>query len=128
MKRLETAAIILSLLVVGCEPHDPGPSFTQDVAPILKRNCVMCHMEGGALGELSLHPQPHAALVGAASVQTDLVLVAPCDVEASYLYHKMLGSHLDVGGEGESMPFPDLLAEEDITVIEQWIARGAREN
>ncbi len=116
-------------VMAGCEPSQPGPGFEQLIVPILDRHCVMCHMVDGAQGELSLHPQPYAALVGRASVQSDLLLGAPGDVEGSYLYHKMVGSHLRVGGEGASMPYQrDLLETKDIDVIEQWIAQGARDN
>ena len=64
--------------------------------------------------------------MGVASSQSDLLLVAPGDVEASYLQHKLLGSHLSVGGEGDTMPYQrDLLVAEDIQAFEQWIAQGA---
>ncbi len=86
-------------------------------------------MAGGAQGELSLHPEPYAALVGAASSQSELPLVTPGDVDASYLYHKLLGSHLEAGGEGESMPYQRaLLGKEELGAIEQWIAQGAKDN
>jgi mono/diheme cytochrome c family protein len=121
-------ALLATLLfgLAACEVSQPGPGFEQVIVPILDRHCVMCHMSEGAQGELSLYPQPHAALVGVASSQSDLLLVTPGDVEASYLYHKLLGSHLGAGGEGESMPYQrDLLEAEDIKAIEQWIAQGA---
>jgi mono/diheme cytochrome c family protein len=112
--------------LTACEASQPGPGFEQVIVPILDRHCVMCHMSEGAQGELSLYPQPYAALVGVASSQSDLLLVTPGDVAASYLYHKLLGSHLGVGGEGESMPYQrDLLEAKDIEAIEQWIAQGA---
>ena len=121
--------VLLATLLIGlaaCEVSQPGPGFEQVIVPILDRHCVMCHMSEGAQGELSLYPQPYAALVGVASSQSDLLLVTPGDVEASYLYHKLLGSHLGAGGEGESMPYQrDLLETEDIKAIEQWIAQGA---
>jgi mono/diheme cytochrome c family protein len=119
----------LVLVLAGCESSQPGPGFEQRVVPILNRHCVMCHMVDGAQGELSLYPQPHAALVGTASTQSDLLLVAPGDVEGSYLYHKLVDTHLRVGGEGDSMPYQrDLLQTADIDVIEQWIVQGARDN
>jgi hypothetical protein len=129
MKRRETTALILSLVLVGCESQNSGPSFKQAVVPVLNRHCVMCHMNEGAQGELSLHPQPYAALVDVMSSQSDMLLVAPGDVQASYFYHKLQGSHLDVGGEGESMPYQRaLLAEEDLNTVAQWIAQGANNN
>jgi hypothetical protein len=130
--RANSPAGLLVVLVLGlgaCDSSDPGPGFAQAVVPVLNRHCVMCHMEGGAQGELSLHPDPHANLVGVASTQSDLLLVAAGNVEASYLYHKLTGSHLQVGGEGDSMPYQrDLLAAKDIATLRRWIERGAANN
>ena len=129
MNRVKFLLAGVLLMLAGCESSQPGPGFEQLVVPILNRHCVMCHMLDGAQGELSLHPQPYVALVGKASVQSDLLLVAPRDVEGSYLYHKLVGSHLQVGGEGASMPYQrDLLETKDIDVIKQWITQGARDN
>ena len=119
-----TATLLFTL--GGCEVSRPGSEFKQAIVPILDRHCVMCHMQGGAQGELSLYPQPHAALVGVASTQSELLLVKPGDVQGSYLYHKLLGSHISVGGEGDSMPYQRALLEtEDLKAIEQWINNGA---
>ncbi len=129
MSRRDFLSLVLTLGVTGCEQSQPGPGFEQDIVPIFNRHCVMCHMVDGAQGELSLHPAPHAALVERASVQSDLLLVAPGDVEGSYLYHKLLGSHLEVGGEGASMPYQrDLLQASELNAIKQWIVQGAGNN
>ena len=118
--------MMLMFGLAGCEVSQPGPGFEQVIVPLLDRHCVMCHMSEGAQGQLSLYPQPHAELVGVASSQSELLLVAPGDIEASYLYHKLVGSHLSVGGEGDSMPYQRALLEtEDIKAFEQWIAQGA---
>ena len=131
MIRPKAPLLALLLLVAGCEPGAPrtDPEFEQVIVPILNRHCVMCHMDEGAQGDFSLHPQPYAALVGMSSSQADMPMVTPGDVQASYFYHKLIGSHLDVGGEGESMPYQrDLLAVEELNTIEQWIAQGANNN
>jgi mono/diheme cytochrome c family protein len=130
MRRADALLALLLLGLTGCDSSTPGmapgPSFSQDILPIFNRHCVMCHMADGAQGEFSLHPQPHAALVGVPSSQSELLLVNAGDVEASYLYHKLVGSHLDVGGEGDSMPYQRaLLDARDLAAIEQWIAQGA---
>jgi hypothetical protein len=126
MRRLEIPAIVVSITLSACDSQPPGPSFSKDIVPLLKRHCVMCHMAEGAQGELSLHPDPYLAMVDVTSSQSDLLLVKPGAVEASYLSHKLRGSHLDVGGEGESMPYQrDLMVEDEISLIEQWIAQGA---
>ena len=128
--------LVCLLAVAACDPGAPesesesgsgsGSEFQQVVVPLLNRHCVMCHMADGAQGDFSLHPHPHASLVGAPSTQSELMLVVAGDVEGSYLYHKLVGSHLSVGGTGASMPYQrELLDEADIDVIAQWIAQGA---
>lgn len=129
MKRRNTFALLPLIVLAGCDSAPPGSSFSQEVLPLLNRHCVMCHMEGGAQGEFSLHPDPYASLVGATSSQSELLMVVPGDTQGSYLYHKLQGTQLDVGGEGASMPYDRALLEhEDIVLVGQWIAQGALDN
>lgn len=106
--------------------------FARDVVPIFKSNCVMCHLPGdtSAVGGLALHPKGGLAnLVGVASTQSPLLRVAPGKPADSYLYRKLIGSHAEVGGSGERMPFGDLqLSETQIDVIRRWIEAGAKAN
>ncbi len=119
-------ALMLILVLAGCDSAPSGPSFSREIVPLLKRHCVMCHMEGGAQGGLSLHPQAHKKLVDVPSAQSNLPLITPGSAQDSYLYHKLRGSHLDVGGSGDSMPYQrDLLDAADLELIQQWIAHGA---
>jgi hypothetical protein len=55
-----------------------------------------------------------------------MLLIAPGSPEDSYLWHKLRGTHLDVGGSGERMPLvaPPLDAE-TMDRIETWITIGA---
>lgn len=124
-----TAAVLL-LVLTGCDQHaTSGPGFTEEIVPLLKRHCVMCHMDGGALGDLSLHPQPYQAIVGVKSTQADMLLIKPGDVEASYFYHKLSGTHLEAGGSGDRMPYQRArLTAEELKLVEQWIAQGAENN
>jgi len=67
----------------------------------------------------------------------ELNLIEPGDPEASYLWHKLCGTHLDVGGEGEAMPRAFSFSEgsgtvwnypldrADLELIELWIEEGA---
>ena len=102
--------------------------FARDVVPIFKTSCVMCHLPGNGPAGLALHPKGgYANLVGIASTQSPLLRVAPGNPEESYLYRKLVGTHAGVGGSGERMPFGDMqLGEEQIEVIRQWIADGAK--
>ncbi|MFL3656375.1 MAG: hypothetical protein ACJ04P_14980, partial [Halioglobus sp.] len=102
---LKDALMLLLVFLSACESSPSDKAFEQTVEPILTQHCVMCHMAGGAQGELNLFPEPYANLVEVISSQSKLLLVDPGNVEASYLFHKLVGSHLKVGGEGVSMPY-----------------------
>jgi hypothetical protein len=103
-------------------------SFAIDVAPLLKSRCVMCHLPGAEQGGLALHPKgAYKNLVGVPSTQSPLLRVAPGKPEESYLYRKLMGTHLAAGGTGERMPFGDMqLTSEEIERVKRWIETGAR--
>ena len=119
---LIAAALAIATLAAA---QDSGV-FGDRVVPILNQRCVMCHVEGGALGELSLYPDPWTRLVGVASTQSPLKLVEPGSPEKSYLYAKLLGTHDKAGGSGQRMPLQqDPLGAEELETIRQWILKGA---
>lgn len=134
LRASSTAAWLLSSAALfGCAEPEPSPdpvSFSEQVQPVFNEQCL-CHMEspsgtqvapfltlneGRSLGEL----------VGVASMEApDLARVEPGVPEESYLWHKLRGTHLDVGGSGEIMPPTGSLEETTIQLIEDWIAQGA---
>jgi len=119
---LIAAALTIATLAAA---QDSGV-FGDRVVPILNQRCVMCHVDGGALGELSLYPDPWTRLVGIASTQSPLKLVEPGSPEKSYLYAKLLGTHDKAGGSGQRMPLQqDPLGAEELETIRQWILKGA---
>ena len=96
---------------------------------IFDAKCVVCHLEGGALGNLVLEEGlAFAQLVKRESTQASLNLVEPFQVDASYLIYKLEGTHLEVGGSGKEMPFDGMaLSVEEISAIKAWIEEGAHE-
>lgn len=104
-------------------------SHDEDIQPIWSQRCVLyCHATGAepAAADLDLHDGAHANIVSVASGQSPLMLIEPGAPEASYLWHKILDTHLDVDGEGDMMPpFGTPLSEEDLARIELWILDGA---
>ena len=93
-------------LLVGCAPSGPstfeeGVTF-DDVRPVFQTWCASCHLGDTARGDLSLSDA--AALVEVAHPETGLDLVAPGDLEGSYLWHKLMDTHGEVGGAGAMMP------------------------
>jgi mono/diheme cytochrome c family protein len=129
-RRRAGAAVAAGLLAGSCTGLQAGDtSFGQHVLPLLNSHCVMCHMPGAAQAELSLYPDPWAALVDQPSTQSPLLRVKPGDPEGSYLYRKLAGTHLEAGGSGEHMPFQrELLEPADLAIFRDWIAQGAGNN
>lgn len=106
-------------------------SFEADLLPVLKTRCAVCHMTGKEPGGMALTPdKAYLDLVsqdalGAPGWQR----VAPGDPDASYLMHKLWGSHRSVGGSGSRMPMhqpplPKSVQEQ----FASWILAGAPDN
>lgn len=98
-----------------------GEVWFGDVEPIILQRCVKCHSEGSILG---------APPEGLRLSDLDLILaggesvvVVPGNPELSLLYRHV------AGWEEPRMPFdgPPWLSEEEIALIREWIAQGARD-
>jgi len=116
------AVAVLSLAAAYADPV----SYRNDVLPLLTTRCVMCHVEGAEQGNLNLYPDAWAQLVGVRSAQSPLKRVEPGAPDKSYLYIKVLGTQLDVGGSGLRMPFQqDPLSPAELELLRKWIEQGA---
>ena len=107
-----------------------GPSWAADVFPMLNPpvNCD-CHTPGS--GGLIMGPDPATAymnLVGVMATTALLNRIEPGDTDKSYLWHKINGTQVQVGGGGSKMPLGGLpvLPQETFDVIDAWIAGGAQ--
>ena len=109
---------------------DTGPSglsFAIDVyAPIIMPSCS-CHADGSGGMKLGNDAaSAFAAIVGVPSNDVPgMSRVEPGDSDNSYLFHKVEGTQLDVGGEGNQMPVGGLNPAQ-IDTIKQWIDGGAQ--
>ncbi len=116
----------------GC-PSDGGTEttggmevdFAADLQPILNANCL-CHMGSEPDGEMSLHPDmaPETLIGVPARGLPSMNRIEPGDPDQSYLWHKLNGTHLMVGGDGIRMPpMPPgrPLDAETMALIEGWI-------
>ena len=124
------SSFLLTTLSASLHAGQPfEPNLNTHIQPIFDASCVVCHLEGGALGNLILEEGlAFAQLVKRESTQAPLNLVEPFQVEASYLIYKLEGKHLEVGGSGKVMPFDGMaLSVAEIAVIKAWIADGAHE-
>lgn len=100
----------------------PGEPVTYaDVAPIIAQRCAKCHTASGGL----MGPAPEGYVLtsyDAALAAGDRVRVVPGQPDASMLVRRIRGQSLP------RMPFdgPPYLDAQQIRVIEDWIAQGAR--
>jgi hypothetical protein len=113
---------------------DPKPSFEVDIQPILDEHCVeSCHEPDGEWGFLlDMSGSAYDDLVGVMSPQLSAMNhVEPGDPDNSYLWHKINGTQINVGGSGLMMPkarpgmVSTVLTPEQFATIEQWISNGA---
>lgn len=119
---------VVALLATGAA-HAGDVSFQNDVMPVLTARCVMCHMDGAEQANLSLFPEAWSHLVGVPSTQSPLKRVEAGKPEQSYLYRKLMGTHLDAGGSGLRMPLQqDPLEPAFLDLLKQWIEQGAKQN
>jgi mono/diheme cytochrome c family protein len=113
----------------GGTPKDsstPGPTaFTkQEVQALFNARCTSCHSGAGASAGMSLAADFTTKTVGVASTQlASMKRITAGDKEASYLFHKIRGTHLDVGGAGLRMPRsgPPYLSDSDVDRIGAFI-------
>ncbi|WP_434420793.1 hypothetical protein [Nannocystis pusilla] len=108
-----------------CLVQTPGSAMQA----IWDNHCVeACHVQGGsAEGWFVLTEDlAHDSIVNQPSFEAPLLRVAPGDHQSSYLWHKVNGSHIEVGGNGVRMPAEAApLPQDVIDEIAAWIDQGA---
>jgi len=104
------------------EPRLPAPGEPvsyQDVAPIFAQRCTKCHTDNGLMGSA---PEGYRLTSYEAALSAgDRVRIVPGNPGASELVRRIRGLSFP------RMPFdgPPYLSDEEIRVIEDWIAQGA---
>jgi hypothetical protein len=89
-------------------------SFSQDVAPILSRNCAQCHGQTPAMANLDLRSRDGALKGGQHGPA-----IVPGDAAHSRLYRRLTGE------EQPQMPKSGRLSDPEIAIIKNWIDSGA---
>jgi hypothetical protein len=89
-------------------------SFSNDVAPILAKNCAQCHGPAPAMGNLDLRSRDSALKGGQHGPA-----IVPGDAAGSRLYQHLTGQ------EQPQMPMGGRLSDAEIAVIKAWIDAGA---
>jgi hypothetical protein len=123
--------LVLIVLVAACrQPVEvpDAPSYAADVEPLVLERCLACHEVEEPKARLVLEAGVgYHQMVGRASTQVeDLLIVAPGDPEASYLWHK-----LDfTAAEGQGMPRTAFgarrLPPDELALFRRWIEAGAQ--
>lgn len=98
-------------------------SYTETVEPIVSRKCAACHNDRSPGSGVSFQKgSGYDYLVNVASEElASMPRVTPGDSENSYLAHKILGTHADVGGSGTKMPPSGRLRDTEVEAIISWI-------
>ncbi len=112
MRRLLAISILSTPALFAAEN---APSFTQDVAPILRENCIGCHSKSVSMGSLDLGTfegimrggMRGPCVVGGKSIESRLYLMAAGKVQPT----------MPLGGK--------TLAAGDLETIRKWIDAGA---
>lgn len=88
-------------------------------------DCVSCHV--GEPPVLTLDEGLLERLLDNSLQQPAMPYVTPGDVEQSYLWHKLAGTHLQIGGYGERMPLMSMFYDsEEMDLVRAWIEGGAK--
>ncbi len=94
-------------------------SFKADIAPIISKNCLACHSEGGAGTRKSgIQLDSYENLMRAKVVTPGSVSKSP-----------LLTVVLPTADHATSMPMrSEKLSKSQVQLIENWIAQGAKDN
>jgi hypothetical protein len=104
-----------------------NPTWDDDIYPLFLNTCTNCHVGGASLGQLNL--DDYSSAVGPLANQAAGVpLVVPGDASGSYLFAKLIGTQVALGGSGSQMPLIGPLEPAEIGLVEAWINSGAAEN
>lgn len=121
---------------------DTGPpqmvSFDAELQPLFTTTCLgpVCHEGTNPLVPLTLveggDVDPYVELTTRAHGLSGMPYVTPGDPNASYLYRKLEGTHLegdlDGLGGGSQMPLSaPALSDANLTLVRDWILTGAME-
>jgi hypothetical protein len=88
--------------------------------------CAACHIDAAQGGLSLIDDGALAERLFRESVQAPgIARVVPGDLDASYLWLKVEGRHIEVGGAGESMPIGGSMTPEQRAILEEWITAGS---
>jgi hypothetical protein len=109
------------------QPLGSPPAFSE-LWPMLEATCSVstaCHLQD----EAPLMPDEATAYTNMVNMTNSagLTFVTPGSPDDSYVWHKLAGTHLEVGGAGGRMPMGPPLCDAGLVGVYAWILGGANE-
>ncbi len=114
---------LIPLVITGCGRED-AVSFSQDVRPVLDKNCLDCHQAGGSgLAASGFSMETYDDLMKGTNFGP---MIIAGDAEGSNMLVLMEGR----ADSSISMPHgqQDPISQQDIKIIRLWIEQGAKDN
>lgn len=116
------AAIAIPVVLFGLAGCGQKVTYTADIKPLLDKNCAECHLAGGQGAEASeFRIDSYASLMKGTQFGP---VVVPGDPLSSSLYRLVAG---EVDASIRMPHNKDPLSDEQIALVESWIAQGAPE-
>lgn len=128
MKKLSIAAVVL-LPVMLWASVPPGPvSYSNDLEDLVVKRCGDCHSTKEPKANLVLIAgEGFGNMVEKPSVQVpEAVLVVPGDVDASYMWKKLMGETEIGKGMPRTLFGSKRLPEDELELFRKWIEDGAK--
>jgi hypothetical protein len=132
---LRMMMVVVAGLVTACSgveipdvPAGVPVTYAEHLEPLIVARCLSCHTFEEPEAQLVLEiGTGYGEMVGRASTQVpELLMVAPGDVENSYLWRKLI-HEVEIGrGMPRTVVGSIKLPDEEIALYRRWIEGGAR--
>ncbi|MFB0535915.1 MAG: c-type cytochrome, partial [Anaerolineae bacterium] len=96
-----------------------APGFATNILPLFQEQCVACHSATQSLGGWD-----GSSYAGVIESGDHAPVVIPGDPDGSLLIQKLLGTQT----VGSQMPITQLLPQEQVQVVIEWVLAGAPDN
>lgn len=127
--------VVFAMLALGCSgveipdvPAGVPVTYAEHLEPLVIARCLECHTTEEPEAKLVLEVGTgFGQMVGRASTQVpEILIVAPGDVEASYLWSKLI-HEVEIGrGMPRTVVGSIKLPDEEIDLYRRWIEDGAK--
>ena len=122
LKKSLPLAVLVAL--AGCSPQEPSVSFSSDIQPILKNNCLACHQKGGqGYEKTGLDMTSYEGLLKGTNFGA---IIEPGNSVSSTIM-RLIEGRADKSinmPHGENKP----LSQVEVDLIKKWIDQGANNN